>query len=281
MSPAELPPTPGEVEILPTGEPESVAASGCWKLVPVKPRTFAKGSWAANRAGQHKADKKSKRAKPSPRNLHPMELQWREFEHPAVATEAVVEENDTIETAIPDAAIPQAVPEPPVPVAAIIPILPTLPPQLRPTPRVARPLPEPEPVQSRAGGWVLVALATCALLVYFFQRVQHTDAELEVVQKDLQNVTAERDRLKAAGELTLESQQIELAQTKQKLGEISAKLEASTKELKELSEKSGDREKELQDLILFLKGEIQANESQIELMKKAINAKLEVRRPLP
>lgn len=164
---------------------------------------------------------------------------------------------------------------PPViePVAVPPPAAPT-----RPNPPA---VPEPE-VIIKDNAWLFIpaALIFCAMVAYSIQRIQTQDKELQRTQAELDMVAKEREAVKASETARLQQFQIELTKQQARSKEMTEALNRTTAELRSTADKSAAREKELQDLITFLRSEIEASEAQLEVLKKALAAKPEVRKPL-
>lgn len=156
------------------------------------------------------------------------------------------------------------------------------PPPSAPTrPNPPAPVPEPE-VIIKDNAWLFIpaALIFCAMVAYSIQRIQTQDKELQRTQAELDVVAKEREAVKASETARLQQFQIELTKQQARSKEMTEALNRTTAELRSTADKSAAREKELQDLITFLRSEIEASEAQLEVLKKALAAKPEVRKPL-
>ena len=149
-----------------------------------------------------------------------------------------------------------------------------------PIKRSSEPVTEP-PVRDNAWLWIPAALLCCGMLVYAAQRIQRQDEELARTQKHLEEAKLNQEALRENEAARHRKMEADLAAHQKRVAEMAEKLKVASSELKSASEKSVAREEELQTLIKFLRTEIEASEAQLQILKKALQVKSEIRKALP
>jgi hypothetical protein len=153
-------------------------------------------------------------------------------------------------------------------------------PRTLPVKRSADPAPEP-PARDNGWLWIPAALLCCGMLVYAAQRIQRQDEELARTQKHLEEAKLSQEALRENEAARHRKMEADLASHQKRVAEMAEKLKVASSELKSASEKSVAREEELQTLIKFLRTEIEASEAQLQILKKALQVKSEIRKALP
>lgn len=117
-------------------------------------------------------------------------------------------------------------------------------------------------------------------MIYAASLINRQRQELADTRSTLDSLRQEHSAARASIDSQAKIQE-DLIKNQKRLQQITLQLNTTTQELKNISTQSSARERELQKLISFLKEEIKASETQIEVLKHAISSKLEVRKPAP
>lgn len=157
-----------------------------------------------------------------------------------------------------------------------------------PAPAFRRPVRQPlPPLPTPSGQWpgawwlalpgalILLSMVVYAIREMSFQRLAlaSAEAQLAVAKQEHDDLEAHRTQL-GVWQQQLEIQKLETRQ-------LQSRLVNAVAELQGVKEKSSAREQELEQLVAFLKAEIEASELQMKQLQQSLGVKPVIRRALP